>query len=86
MVEKIGNAAYRLDLPSGSLMHPVFHISQLKPFTPVYTPVYSDLSKLVELDSITLEPEAILDWRLVKKGSNVVPQVLFIFLFLRRRY
>ena len=57
-------------------MHPAFHILQLKPFTPDYTPVYSDLSKLVDLDSLTLEPKAILDRCLVKKGNNVVPQVL----------
>ena len=76
VVEKIGTAAYRLDLPSGSLVHPAFHILQLKPFTPDYTPVYSDLSKLVDLDSLTLEPKAILDRCLVKKGNNVVPQVL----------
>jgi hypothetical protein len=67
VVEKIGAAAYRLDLPPGSLVHPVFHISQLKPFTPDYTPVYSDLSKLVDLDSVSLEREAVLDRRMVKK-------------------
>uniref|UniRef100_A0A0A8ZED4 Integrase catalytic domain-containing protein n=1 Tax=Arundo donax TaxID=35708 RepID=A0A0A8ZED4_ARUDO len=76
VLKRIGIAAYQLDLPSDSLVHPVFHVSQLKPFTPDYTPVYADLPKLVDLDAGQLEPERVLDRRLVKKGNCAVPQVL----------
>jgi len=71
VLEKIGSAAYRLALPDHSLLHPVFHVSQLKPFTPNYSPVYSDLPKLVDLSVHDLQPERILDRRLVKKGNQV---------------
>jgi hypothetical protein len=76
VLEQIGKAAYKLDLPVGSLIHPVFHIYQLKLFHPDLTPVYSDISTLVDLSTVDLQPEAILDRRLVKKGNTAIPQVL----------
>ncbi|WVZ51461.1 hypothetical protein U9M48_002607 [Paspalum notatum var. saurae] len=76
VVERVGTAAYRLQLLAGALIHPVFHVSQLKPFTPDHTPVFSDITKFIELDKADVVPEAILDHRLVKKGNQAVPRVL----------
>jgi hypothetical protein len=72
----IGKAAYRLELPSDCQVHNVFHVSQLKDYRPDYSPVFSELPKCPTLDALDIEPEAILDRRLVKKGNTVVPHML----------
>uniref|UniRef100_A0A0A8ZG93 Chromo domain-containing protein n=1 Tax=Arundo donax TaxID=35708 RepID=A0A0A8ZG93_ARUDO len=76
ILERIGAVAYRLELPEGSLIHPVFHVSQLKRFTPDFTLVYSELPKITKLEGEQLEPELVLQRRLVKKGNQAIPQVL----------
>lgn len=73
MLAQIGAAAYKLDLPTSSSIHLVFHVSQLKPFTPDFTPIYKDLPTFADLDQEPVVPEAILQRRLVHKGNTVVP-------------
>jgi hypothetical protein len=75
VLERIGSTAYKLDLPPYSHIHPVFHVSQLKPFTPNSTPVFSDLPTSVALDTSCSEPSQILERRLVKKGDSAVVRV-----------
>jgi len=76
VLERVGATAYKLDLPPASLIHPTFHVSQLKPFRPDYTPVYTDLPSQVDLQASDVLPEKVLSRRLVKKGNAAVPQVL----------
>jgi hypothetical protein len=57
-------------------VHPVFHVSQLKQYTPNCTPVFSELPLIPLLDFHDLIPEEILDRRLSKKGNQAVTQVL----------
>lgn len=76
VTERIGEVAYRLALPEAAQVHPVFHVSQLKPFTSSYTPVYSELPTAPALHTKTPTPVEILDRRLVRKGNSAMPQVL----------
>jgi len=75
VLERIGTVAYRLELPSDSKVHPVFHVSQLKPFVADHTLVYSTLPVTTDLEASAAVPEQVLDRRLVKKGNTAIPQV-----------
>ncbi|KAK1649759.1 hypothetical protein QYE76_067564 [Lolium multiflorum] len=71
----VGSRAYKLELPEHSQIHPVFHVSQLKEHVPDHTPVYSDLPSTLELDLLDVQPEEILDRRLVKRGNTALLQL-----------
>lgn len=75
VLERIGPMAYKLDLPLTSRIHPVFHVSQLKPFTPDYTPVFAELPRVQDLSATPAEPSSILDRRMMKHGDAPVVQL-----------
>jgi hypothetical protein len=76
ILEKLGSIAYKLQLSDSSSVHPVFHVFQLKSFTPYYSPVHSSLPHIPALDVSDVSLEKILYRRFVKKGNIVITQVL----------
>jgi hypothetical protein len=76
IIHKISLVAYKLQLPSDSRIHPVFHVSQLRQFTPDHFPVFAKLPKPPSLDIAEVSPESILDHRLVKRANEAITQVL----------
>nr|GEV55336.1 retrotransposable element Tf2 [Tanacetum cinerariifolium] len=75
IVAKVGLVAYKLDLPSGSQVHLVFHVSQLKlckgnSFKKGLLPHYGEEGLL------SVEPEKILDRRIGKVNNRAAVYVL----------
>jgi len=73
ITEKIGPSAYRLQLPPDCLIHPVFHVSQLKKAIPSAAMVSSELP---DISNQLQVPQEILDRRLRQHNDRVIPQVL----------
>jgi hypothetical protein len=57
ILQRIGQVAYKLELPPDYLVHNVFHISQLKEYRADYSQVFTELPRVPVLDSMTTEPE-----------------------------
>lgn len=76
VVQKVGSVAYKLQLPSQSKIHPVFHVSLLKKKLGDGVVVQSELPLTGETGQMQHEPVAILDRRLLKRHNRPYTLVL----------
>jgi hypothetical protein len=73
VLERVGEVAYRLDLPLTSRIHPVIHVSQLKKAIGAKVQVQDQLPSPLD---ILLVPSRLLQRRLRQQGPVSVSQVL----------
>ncbi|KAA8529851.1 hypothetical protein F0562_034380 [Nyssa sinensis] len=69
VLKKVGNVAYRLDLPIGSQIHNVVHVSRLRKFLGNIRPVSTVPPHVADDSTILPQPETILARREIQKGK-----------------
>lgn len=67
MVQKIGTAAYRLELPPGAQIHPIFHVSVLKKAAKGVN-VSTELPQVSDEGITKVAPVSVLERRQIKHG------------------
>lgn len=77
--QKIGQVAYKLQLPEGANIHPVFHVSQLKKHLGRHAVPMPNLPLVGPDGQIKAEPVAILQRRMIPRRGEPVVQWLVLW-------
>jgi hypothetical protein len=76
VLQKIGTMAYKLEFPTSSRVHPVFHVSCLKKVIGDKIPIQTIFPELDEEGKIVLEPEAITNTRICQLRNRSISEYL----------
>ena len=77
VLQKISSMAYKLEIPSSSRVHPVFHVSWLKKLIgnkiPIKT-IFPIFSELDEEGQVILKPEQIMETRTKQLHNRAITE------------
>ena len=72
MLERVGEVAYRLELPLMALLHPIFHVLLLKKKVGDLQLIVGDLPAYDEEGHMILKPKEVLQYRLERQEEGLV--------------
>jgi hypothetical protein len=75
ILKRVGEVAYKLELPSSSQVHPVVHVSQLKRHVPPNTPVSPSIVALELFSDGVSEPLQIIEHAWVSTSNSSASRV-----------
>ncbi|KAH9792450.1 hypothetical protein KPL71_004124 [Citrus sinensis] len=76
VIQKISLVAYKLQLPEGARIHPIFHVSLLKNVVGDLPKCSTDLPPINDEGMIELELDSVVETRWLKRGGSIIEQSL----------
>jgi ribosomal protein L21E len=76
ILARVGEVAYRLELPASSKIHNMVHVSQLKRHLPTTVPVSDDPGLLCLDEFVLLQPAEVMARKQIKHGGSMISRVL----------